>query len=61
MFFDNQESKVIEALSVLAAALDNPRKQRREVYIKAALFIGTRLFTDFLEYSNKSQIFHSHE
>lgn len=63
MFFERKKSrkKLVEALSVLAAALDNPRKPNKEIYIKAALFTGSTFFMDFLGYRTKTQIFQSHE
>ena len=61
MFYKQQEQKIIDALSVLAAALDNPQNPNREIYIKVALFTGMTLITDFLGYCTKSQIFQSHE
>lgn len=55
------KSKLIEALSVLSTALDNPQNPRRDLYIQCALFVGNSLFMDFLGYRTDSQIFANHE
>ena len=43
-----EDLKFIEALRVLARALDDAKNPNRNLYIQAALFTGSALFIDFL-------------
>ena len=58
--YPKEDPKFIEALRILARALDDAKNPNRDMYIQAALFTGCAIFIDFLGH-NANHILNNHD